>query len=327
LISVTLAPPHGGGYKVGVRLPLLLQIFLFSVSAVAGYEPVQGGWEIHIKGQQCVTTSRSTSGIGVVQGNPRLNRRPLYPPADKTMIWNADELPKLERCGFRPLIVAYNEPRFLFDFHSAGGLLGHLQIGLSTAGATKWFHQWSDLDVRYVDGAMEYTIHDGSFPGITVSLTAVPLADSAGLIVKVRVEGLREPATLVWAYGGASAFFTNYNMDAPEFRFAPQQCSKDEIILNEDGFVLRRAFDSSDVYTKEIFAATRYLTNWQAVIHGGSSWAGESGFGMPETFTNPPPSFWNEPSGGRLPVRRRSVIVSPCRRFRFKATNPLTDSS
>jgi len=226
--------------------------------------------------------------MGRVEGNPRLHRRPLYPPADKTMIWRPEELRKLERCGFRPLVLAYNEPRFLFDFHSAGGLLGHLQIGLSTVDAAKWFHHWSELDVRYVDGGMEYTIRDKDFPSVTVSLLALPLADSAGVIVKIRIEGLREPGMLVWAYGGASAFFTNYNMDAPEFRFAPQQCAKDRVSLNDGGFVLRRAFDQTDVFTKEVFAATRHLTNWQALIHGGGSWAGESGFGMPHTFTNSP---------------------------------------
>ena len=123
----------------------------------------------------------------------------FYPPADKTLIWSAEECRRLERCGFRPLVVAYNEPRFLFDFHSAGGLLGHLYIGLSTAGSSKWFHQWSDLNVRYVGGGMEYTIRDNSFPGLVVSLTALPLADSAGVIVRIPVAGSREPARLVWA--------------------------------------------------------------------------------------------------------------------------------
>jgi hypothetical protein len=252
------------------------------------YQPVDGGWEIRIPPRNTAPQPAPGSGIGVVEGNARLHRRPLFPPADKAMIWAPDELKRLERCSFRPLVLAYNEPRFLFDFHSAGGLQGHLQVGLTTAGASKWFHQWSELHVRYVDGGMEYAIHDASFPGLTVFLVALPLADSAGLIVKVRIEGLREPATLVWAYGGASAFFTNYAMDAPEFSFAPEHCAKEQIAWNKRGFVLRRAFDKSDVYTKEIFAVTRYLTNWQAAVHGGSSWAGQNGFGACEAFTNSP---------------------------------------
>jgi hypothetical protein len=224
----------------------------------------------------------------MAEGNARLHRRPLFPPADKTLVWTAEELRSLERYGFRPIVLAYNEPRFLFDFHSAGGLLGHLQVGLTSAGASKWFHQWSELTVRYVDGRMEYTLSDKDFPGVVVKLVAIPLADSAGLVLKVAVSGLRNPATLVWAYGGGSAFSTNYAMDAPEFRFAPSQCAKDKLVWDVHGFVLRRAFDKSDVYMNEVFAAARYLTNWQAVIRGGSSWGGENGFGAPEAFTNTP---------------------------------------
>jgi len=257
------------------------------------YRPIEGGWEISISGNSQARTPAAGSRIGVVEGNARLHRRPLYPPADKTLVWTAEELAKLERCGFRPLVLAYNEPRFLFDFHSAGGLLGHLQVGLTSGGASKWFHQWSDITVRYVDGRMEYTLRDEAFPGAVVKLVALPLADSVGLVLKVSVSGLKAPESLVWAYGGASAFFTNYAMDAPEFRFAPQQCAKDFIRCDEDGFELSRAFDKSDVYVNEIFAAARYLTNWQAVIRGGSSWKGRTGFGRPEGFTNSPLALAN----------------------------------
>ncbi len=273
---------------VGTRLATLLAILLLTKSAIAGYLPVEGGWAIQIRGERSVLTSAAKSGIGDVAGNPRLHRRPLYPPADKTMIWNPEQLSKLERCAFRPLIVAYNEPRFLFDFHTAGGLLGHLQIGLSTVGASKWLHQCSQLDVRYADGGMEYTIRDESFPGVTVYLHALPLADSAGLIVKIKVDGLREPGTLVWVYGGASAFFTNWAMDAPEFRFAPYQCTNDLVSLGEHGFKLRRPFAKSDGAAKEIYAAPHQLKPWEAVIHGGSAPAGEIGFGTPDAFTNSP---------------------------------------
>jgi hypothetical protein len=120
------------------------------------------------------------------------------------------------------------------------------------------------------------------------------------LVLKVAVAGLRGPASLVWVYGGASAFFTNYAMDAPEFRFAPQQCTKDLIREDKNGFTLLRSFDKSDVYINEIFAAARYLTNWQAVIAGGSSWSGHTGFGKPEPFTNSPLALAKslEPSSG-----------------------------
>ena len=113
-----------------------------SAAAVDCYEPIDGGWAIRLAADQSAPRPAARSRIGVVEGNARAHRRPLFPPADKAMIWSPEELQKLQRCGFRPLVLAYNEPRFLFDFHSAGGLLGHPYLGLADVSTSKWLHQW-----------------------------------------------------------------------------------------------------------------------------------------------------------------------------------------
>lgn len=182
------------------------------------YVPIEGGWCLRLSNASTAETGSPSSEIGAVQDNARLHRRPLYPPADRSLIWNEAELQTLQRYGFRPLVLAYVEPRFLFDFHSAGGLLGHLRLGLVKEDTAKWFHEWSDLEVRYVDGRMDYLIHDPAFPGVSVALSAVPLAASAGLVLRIGVTG-GDDCELVWTFGGASAFFTNWAMTAPEFSF------------------------------------------------------------------------------------------------------------
>jgi len=264
------------------------------------YTPVDGGWHIRIAGNAEAPRLEPRSRIGVVEDNPRLHRRPLYPPADRRMIWDEEEVRTLERFGFRPLVLAYNEPRFLFDFHSAGGLLGRLHIGLSSGDSSKWFHQWSELNVSYVDGRMEYEIHDPDFPGVAVSLSAIPLSQSAGLLLKVSVLGAPKGSSLVWAYGGASAFWTNYNMTAPEFSYRPNQSMKDRVAWTDEPpihrFTLRRPFDEHDVYMQEVFAAPRHLPGWEAVIKGGSSWEGRSGFGNPKAFDLSPAHLANTAS-------------------------------
>ncbi len=249
------------------------------------YIPIEGGWRIVLKENKALAKPAISSGKSRVDS--RLHRRPLYPPADRTMIWNKKELTALDRVSFRPLVLAYNEPRFLFDYHSAGGLLGHLIIGLKSKDKGMWLHQWSDLDVSYTDGHMEYIASDPDFPGVTVMLSASSLSASAGLIVKVVVED-GEGLDLVWAYGGASAYFTNWKMDAPEFAFSPEQCAKDSISWSDNIFSLFRSFDKSDVYMDEPFAAARYLPDWKAHIQGGSSWKGKAGFGSPYEFNNSP---------------------------------------
>ncbi len=278
-----------------------------SVRVVDCYLPIEGGWRIRLTAEPGAPRLRPGTQIGVVntgasdygaghafatlpgKENPRLHRRPLYPPADKSLVWTEAERAKFPQCGFRPLVVAYNEPRFLFDFHSAGGLLGHLFIGLtSEAGTSKWLHQWADLDVRYVDGRMDYVVSDPGFPGVEVRLEAVALARSAGLIVKVAVKGLDAPARLTWAYGGASGFFTNYAMTDLAFSFAPAQCAKDRIQWIGNRFELHRSFDKSDSIMEQVFAAPRFIPDWQAVIQGGDSWTSKTGCGDPNAFATCP---------------------------------------
>lgn len=262
---------------------------LVSVGPAAGqYTPVPGGWQIRLADDPNAARPQPASEIGVVEGDCRLHRRPLYPPADRAMIWTREELEKIPRSTFRPLIVAYNEPRFLFDFHAAGGLLGHLFVGLAKGDRAKWFHDWREIDLIYTEGRMIYALRDGAFPNLDIELTATPMADSVGLAVHVAIRGSLDGAKLVWAYGGASAFFTNYDMGAKEFVFSPEQCKKDIVRWNGPQFELERAFDEDDVIVTEPFSVWRNLRTWHARIRGGSSWEATAGFGAPEAFAGSP---------------------------------------
>ena len=319
---------------------MLLLALHFAVSAAVAddlartadcYQPIEGGWRIRLTddpnaprvppGTQigALNTAAGDYGAGHAFGgqtgkdNPRLHRRPLYPPADKSLVWSEQERARFPQCGFRPMVLAYNEPRFIFDYHSAGGLLGHLFMGLTTEdGSSKWFHQWSELRVRYENGAMAYQLEDSAFPGVAVEIKAIALARSVGLAVKVEVKGLDRPARLTWAYGGASAFFTNYAMTAPEFVFKPEQCSKDRVVLARGRFELHRAFDKSDSIMEQVFAAPRFIQDWQAAVECGSSWNGKTGFGDPIAFMASPAALsqatrWQ---GGKKGEQKKCVAVS-----------------
>jgi len=232
------------------------------------YRPVDGGWQIRIDGK-AAPHRKTGEALGVVVDDARAHRRPLYPPADRTFVWTPKEIADRQRIPFRPLVLAANEPRFVIDLDSAGGLSGHLLLGLSLdGGPSKWLHQSRNLDVRYVDGQMQYTLHDAAFPGVKVRLLVLPLADSVGLVVRVRVEGLARPGEFVWTFGGASGFTTNYDHDGPQFRFSPEQCA-DNVIREEKGrFTL--------------------LRGQVAVMRGGSSWTEDIGTGDPSKVMDSP---------------------------------------
>ncbi|NLX14550.1 MAG: DUF4450 domain-containing protein [Phycisphaerales bacterium] len=292
------------------------------------YTPTAGGWQILLECDEAyretaerlraaepaliqADTQRLTPNapIGTLVDNPRNHLVTLFPPGDKSLIWTDAELAKSPRVNFRPLILAYNSPRFLMEYHSAGGLLGHLQIGLvPEKGPGRWFHDWSRIEVRYIHGRLEYKLTDPDYPDTTVSLTASPLADSAGLIVKVHIANPPSGATLVWTYGGASAFFTNWQTWAPELQFAPHQCAKDHYEIDDACFKLTRGFDDSDAITSgdgKLICMMRILPEWQARLCLGSSFQGHNGLGSPEQFRGDPALLlqatrWVEKSGDHV---------------------------
>lgn len=297
------------------------------------YTPIPGGWQLQIDkatdaGRQANSAKfvDSTTGrlkpaapIGWLKDDPRTHRTLLFPPADKTMIWTPEEIEKTPRVLFRPLVVAYNAPRFLFDYHSAGGLLGHLVIGIVPDGQPGlWLHDCSRIDIRYVNGRVKYELRDDRLGNAVVRLVATPQAYSAGLIVLVAVEGAAKGSTLVWAYGGASGFFTNYNMDAREFKFSPEQCAKDKYTLDNGIFELTRAFDKSDEIVSgggQSLCVMRSLPKWKAHVRSGSSWKqAVSGFGDPKAFNESPAKLlaatrWNTASADNTPAASENCVA------------------
>lgn len=275
------------------------------------YNPIEGGWSLSLSSAPNAEEMQMRDRIGTVSpgDNARLHRRPLYPPADKSLLWNEEQRAKFPHCGFRPLILAYNEPRFLFDFHSAGGLLGHLYVGLIAPDqGSKWFHRWQNIDVQYVEGRMEYHLSDPDFLGVQVHLTAGALANSVGAIVKVDIDNAPHGTSLVWGYGGASAFFTNYDMTNPHFRFSPEHCLKDEIAMEGVSFRLIRAFDQNDSVMEQPFAVARFLPEWKACVSGGSSWKEPVLIGDPAQFDVSPKALLDSVYSG-ISSKKSAVAV------------------
>lgn len=276
--------------------------------------PVKGGLRVRITGDKEAKRAEPGSRIGVMpvdevsgSGLVGQNYILLFPPGDKSLIWNQNELKSIESTSFRPVILAFQRPRFLFEYHSAGGLLGHLLIGLSIPNASKWFHDWSEIDLAYTDGRVEYVLKDPAFPDVKAVIKAIPQAKAAGLILKIAISGMKTEGALVFGYGGASAFFTNYAFENPAYIFSPQQCRKDLIRLEDGRFELVRGFKKPDVKIPPFSES-----GWKAVIQGGSSWKGRLGFGSPKLFQSSPADLagsaeWK--SGMSVAEKRNRVAV------------------
>jgi hypothetical protein len=288
------------------------------------YLPVEGGWRIRITKDVSAPRLKPGEAVGVVGSNPaaqlprgtpsdyncgpglwddpRTHRRPLYCPADRSLVWTKDEVKARARIAFRPKIICANEPRFLIDMDTAGGHSGHLLLGLSVEnGPSKWLHQFDDLDVSYVEGRMEYRLHDASFPGTRIRLIVLPLADSVGMLLKLQIEGLERPAELVWMFGGASGFEHYKFTDGPSFKYSPNQCQLNSTRWENGRFALSRKGTS--------------------LVTGGSSWSADNGFCDPEKVMESPASAsasaqWCAPhsaeeSQGRPAIQRIRIEKTP----------------
>lgn len=226
-----------------------------------------------------------------VDDSTRHHRRPLYPPADKSMVWGEEDLKKIKRLTFRPLIMAYNEPRFVFDYHTAGGLLGHLMLAVcdSKTKSGKWLHNFDDIRMIYSDGVIRYEIKDTAYQDFICIIEAAPSADTIGLILRIKVSGDATGKTILAFYGGASAFYTRKRYDMPEYIYDPIHSNKDTIEFNKNSFTLIRAFYPDDICMTEKYMAPNFLHDYTAKIRVDSQNFDFCGYG---TYDEDPYSIY-----------------------------------
>jgi hypothetical protein len=148
--------------------------------------------------------------------------------------------------GFR--VEAGDRPEFAFFLPGRGGNL-RLAI-LAPDSAEKdggiWVADAQSVVARYRPGSMVYEIQDPRLGQGTLTLTAVPMAGTEGLILKL-VSTVDAPTVkLFWAYGGADGDRGRRNGDlngervpiSQFFQLRPEYCRSNQFQLRPSGFTL-----------------------------------------------------------------------------------------
>ena len=120
----------------------------------------------------------------VGRNGPYFNNRPLY------CRLNTDGA---VLAGDRPLVRLIAKP-FLH---------GALTVAIARAGRATWLHEWAEVESRYRCGRMTWRCSDPSVPGLSVTITAVPLCEVAGLAVWLKLSGVCAGDRVIWGFGGA----------------------------------------------------------------------------------------------------------------------------
>jgi hypothetical protein len=136
------------------------------------------GWWIYARDpwQQYQVTRR---GFEIENGAFTFNRVLHGPPG-----------PGVVLAGDRPQIKLAEVPSWQY---------GDLSLGLVEEGRSEWCHNFEQIRAIYDAGQMRYELSDPAFPGVTLWVDVLPVADAPGFIAKVTASQKTE---LLWAYGG-----------------------------------------------------------------------------------------------------------------------------
>ena len=138
--------------------------------------------------------------------------------------------------GFR--VEAGDLPEFALYMPRLGGTL---RLGIIRGDQSKWMIEADQIEARYNNGSMRYTISDELLDGGELKLKLLALADADGMILKMEGEDLPEDVQLFWVYGGASdkRFSREGDLGAdPEsvFYLKPEHCADNEYKVDVSSF-------------------------------------------------------------------------------------------
>jgi Domain of unknown function (DUF4450) len=165
-------------------------------------------------------------GDFVITNGSELFNRPLY----------------CENSAFR--IDAGDKPEFSFYIPGRGG---NLRLGIKTSTGIKWLNDADEIVSRYRAGSMVYEIRDGLLTKAgKLTLTALPLSNAKGVVVRAELEGSETPVQLVFAFGGANGMRGKRGGDigcesepvSEFFQLHPRECEGNQFSISSNTFVL-----------------------------------------------------------------------------------------
>lgn len=114
-------------------------------------------------------------------------------------VWGQNDPIVLKGKNSTSQILAAAHPGFSFLLPE---MAGNLELGIINGERSKWLKDFSGIKISADPGKVKYTIQDEMSGELTIE--AVALTSTDGLIVEVSARNFPDGAQLFWAYGGAS---------------------------------------------------------------------------------------------------------------------------
>ncbi len=141
--------------------------------------------------------------------------------------------------GFR--VETGDRPEFALYMPGMGG---NLKFGIATSDSSKWLTAAKTITARYRAGSRLYTIQDPMLGTGKLLLEVLAMSDADGFIIKARLQDVKTPVTLYWAFGGATGkkFSRDGDMGPdPEssFYLKPEGCKDNQYTISNANFTLK----------------------------------------------------------------------------------------
>ena len=137
-----------------------------------------------------------------------------------------------------PAYWVYGGDRPLVRFGGNPWVDGCFVLGFqNAAGEAKWLLDFKSVEFRYHVGRVEWVASDPAFPGVTISLHALPLGVGTGMAAQAQVTGAAAGDRLVWMLGAAyyMKYVSKFDVIAPESKlvryegFDPKRAEGDRV--------------------------------------------------------------------------------------------------
>ena len=167
-------------------------------------------------------------------------------------------------------VDAADKPEFAFYQPGRGG---NLRLGIRTAGQTKWLQTAEKITTRYRPGSMIYEVRDPLLGTGILQVTALPLADAGGLVVRAELDEASSTNTmLIAAFGGANGEKGSHNVDigcdpipvSEWFQLKPKYCIGSQFTFQDSSFLLKSKSGATEGYFSSGTELTLGdATNWE----------------------------------------------------------------
>jgi len=152
----------------------------------------------------------------------------LYTDCDRTTVYNEEQLQRMEKYPYRPVVFAKMAPIYSLDLQGVSGMAGSGRFVAVKDGKSYWLDQFDEMDTSYENGEICYKARTAVLPGTEIRICILPMKGAGGMIGCVDCRHLDDSITVYYLHGGILGWNTHTRYIVP---YTADQCWENVTVL------------------------------------------------------------------------------------------------